>query len=103
MESNGPSRSKAINDALKRVDMSDYANTRVGRLSAGQKRRVDLARAVIADREVWLMDEPVAALDSDGALIFRNMMSEHLGKGGIALVATHDEFEVASRKLEIGA
>ena len=96
-------RDRVINDALDRVGMSNFVNVRVGQFSAGQKRRIDLARAAIAKREVWLMDEPVAALDQEGALMFRNMMSEHLGNGGIALVATHDEFEVASRKLEIGA
>ncbi len=88
--------------ALDRVGMGDCGRLRAGRLSAGQRRRIDLARALLAQREVWLMDEPAAAIDADGVGILRGMISDHLGRGGIALIATHDELGVSSRKLEIG-
>ena len=91
-----------IGAALDRVGMSDCRNMRAGQLSAGQRRRIDLARALLARREVWLMDEPAAAIDADGVAMLRGMISEHLDSGGIALIATHDELGVASRKLEIG-
>lgn len=88
--------------ALERVGMSDCRNMRAGRLSAGQRRRIDLARALLAQREVWLMDEPAAAIDAQGGAMLRGVISDHLENGGIALIATHDELGVASRKLEIG-
>lgn len=91
-----------VGAALNRVDMSNFRNMRAGRLSAGQRRRIDLARALLARREVWLMDEPAAAIDAAGVTMLRGMISDHLDSGGIALIATHDELGVTSRKLEIG-
>ncbi len=88
--------------ALDRVGMMGHAMTRTGKLSAGQKRRLDIARAIIAGREVWLLDEPSAAIDSEGAEMVAAIISEHLGKGGIAIAATHDTLGVASKKLVIG-
>lgn len=95
-------RKDHIRAALARVGMSNFRKMRAGQLSAGQRRRIDLARAILAQREVWLLDEPAAAIDAEGAAMLRGLISEHLLRGGVAVVATHDEFGVASRKLEIG-
>ncbi len=89
-------------DALARVGMSNFRSIRAGRLSAGQRRRIDLARAFLVRREVWLLDEPAAAVDNKGAALIGDMISEHLACGGIAVIATHDKLKVASRRLEIG-
>ena len=91
-----------VQDALDRVGMSRCRDMRAGRLSAGQRRRIDLARALLAQREVWLMDEPAAAIDAAGADMLRGLIAGQLDRGGIALIATHDELGLASHKLEIG-
>ena len=91
-----------VRDALARVGMSDFSGMRAGRLSAGQRRRIDLARSLLARREVWLMDEPAAAIDAAGVDMLRGLIKDHLFNGGIALIATHDELGVASQRLEIG-
>ncbi len=88
--------------ALTRVGISDHAEMRAGRLSAGQRRRLDIARAVIAKRPVWLMDEPAAAIDEAGEKIVAELITKHLEDGGIAIIATHDPLDVASQKLVIG-
>jgi heme exporter protein A len=88
--------------ALTRMDMIDHADMRAGRLSAGQRRRLDIARAVMAERAVWLMDEPAAAIDEAGEKIVCGVITGHLEKGGIAIIATHDPLDVAARTLVIG-
>lgn len=93
---------ETVYGALDRVGMTSHAMTRTGKLSAGQKRRLDIARALIAGREVWLLDEPSAAIDAEGADMVAAIIAEHLGKGGIAIAATHDTLGVASTKLVIG-
>ncbi|HMN83268.1 MAG TPA: cytochrome c biogenesis heme-transporting ATPase CcmA [Burkholderiaceae bacterium] len=59
------------------------------RLSAGQRRRVALARLAASDRPLWLLDEPTTALDHDGQKLLGTLLSGHLQHGGVALVATH--------------
>ncbi|HQN13460.1 MAG TPA: ATP-binding cassette domain-containing protein [Quisquiliibacterium sp.] len=59
------------------------------RLSAGQRRRLGLARLALSTRPLWLLDEPTTALDSDGQALFAGLLDEHLARGGCALVATH--------------
>ena len=90
-----------IADALVRLKISALRAVRAGRLSAGQRRRIDLARALLARRPVWLLDEPVAALDSEGDRIVSGILSDHLAAGGLAVIATHDKLEFASRRLEL--
>ena len=87
--------------ALNRVGMSTMAETRVGAMSAGQRRRIDLARADLSPREVWLLDEPTAALDADGNAIACEMIRAHLGRGGVAIIATHEILDVPARRLEL--
>jgi len=95
-------RLDTVYGALDRVGMTSHAMMRAGKLSAGQRRRLDIARALIAGREVWLLDEPAAAIDAKGADMVAAIISEHLERGGITIAATHDTLGVASRKLVIG-
>lgn len=92
---------RQIAEAIDELNLGGLRDVRAGRLSAGQRRRVDLARALLPDREIWLMDEPSAALDTDGAGIVSAMIGRHLDRGGVAVIATHDDLEIASRKLEL--
>ena len=91
-----------VHGAIEQVGMVRYVMTRAGKLSAGQKRRLDIARAIIANREVWLLDEPSAAIDADGTEVVASIITSHLNRGGIAIAATHDTLGVASKKLVIG-
>ncbi len=87
--------------ALDKLGATSFGHLRAGKLSAGQKRRVDLARAVLVQREVWLLDEPTAALDHDGAVLVRSLIDQHLARGGIVIVATHDDLGSGFKKLEL--
>ncbi|WP_428409565.1 heme ABC exporter ATP-binding protein CcmA [Hyphococcus sp.] len=90
-----------VGAALAAVDAVSFRHLRAGRLSAGQRRRVDLARALFGDREVWLLDEPTAAVDREGAKIIRKLIDDHLARGGIAIVATHDDLGDGFKRLEL--
>ena len=90
-----------ISAALNAVGADAFSGLRAGRLSAGQRRRVDLARAVIAEREVWLLDEPAASIDRDGVKIVRSLIDSHLARGGVAIVATHDDLGPGFKRVEL--
>jgi heme exporter protein A len=63
-------------------------------LSAGQQRRVALARMLLSAACVWMMDEPTANLDSDGRNLVISMLQQHLDKGGMAIVAAHQDIDI---------
>lgn len=90
--------------ALTEVGMTGYTDVLCRNMSAGQQRRVALARMLIGRRELWLLDEPLTALDADGQALVRRLLRDHLGGGGAALCATHQPLELAGvRVLELGA
>ena len=66
-------------------------------LSQGQRRRVALAQLCLGRRRLWLLDEPLAALDSEAASAFVALLGRHLHGGGVAVVATHQPIEPAAR------
>src|SRR5437763_825775 len=59
------------------------------RLSAGQRRRIGLARFFVDPAPLWLLDEPLTALDSEGQALFERLLARHLAGGGLAVIATH--------------
>ena len=85
----GSPAAQAPSDALRRLGLSHIADFPVRALSAGQKRRVALARLVVARRPIWLLDEPTSALDAAAQALFADVMREHLSTGGVILAATH--------------
>jgi heme exporter protein A len=82
-------RMRAAEEALARLGLAHVADFPVRALSAGQKRRVALARLLVADRPIWLLDEPTAALDTAAQALFAAIMAEHLAGGGLILAAAH--------------
>jgi heme exporter protein A len=92
-----------IDPALDRLGIARLADLHAGVLSAGQKRRVALARLLIAKRPVWLLDEPATALDAMAEETLAGVVAEHLAGGGIAVVATHRPLSYATRSLALGA
>lgn len=87
--------------AMKRVGLSSR-NAVPGRgLSAGQKRRLALTRLLIEPRPVWLLDEPTAALDTEGRALVGQLVDEHRARGGMVIAAVHGEGFAGSRVLDI--
>lgn len=75
--------------ALDRLGLRKLAHFPAGYCSAGQKRRLGLARLLIVDRPVWLLDEPTVSLDRETVARFAATVTEHLARGGLAVIATH--------------
>jgi heme exporter protein A len=91
-------------EALAAVGLAGYERVPCQHLSAGQLRRVALARLVLCRSPLWLLDEPLTALDSAGQDIVRHLVATHLGAGGAALCATHQELGLAGAgALHLGA
>jgi len=75
--------------ALDVFKLTSIADTPAGYCSAGQKRRLGLARLLVVNRPVWLLDEPTVSLDTGSVTDFAAAVSDHCASGGIALAATH--------------
>jgi heme exporter protein A len=75
--------------ALARFGLDRIADYPAGYCSAGQKRRLGLARLLVADRPLWLLDEPTVSLDAASTGVFAEAVREHVAAGGLALAATH--------------
>ena len=88
--------------ALERMGAKRLADLPVRVLSAGQRRRVALARLLAAPRPLWLLDEPLAALDVAGQALVASLVGEHIAAGGAALVATHQPLDIKGRELVLG-
>lgn len=80
--------------ALDRVGLGRMARFDAGYLSAGQQRRLALARLLVSRRPLWLLDEPSAALDAEGHALLAELLADHLASGGLAMIATHDDLGV---------
>jgi heme exporter protein A len=75
--------------ALKEVALDGIGHLPAAYLSAGQKRRVSIARLLVSYKPIWVVDEPTAALDKASEQLFASLIEDHLAKGGIVLAATH--------------
>jgi heme exporter protein A len=86
-------------DALEGFELTPLADVPAAYLSAGQQRRLALARLLAAPRPLWLLDEPDAGLDAANRAHLARAVARHLAEGGIAVIATHGEIEVATPHL----
>jgi heme exporter protein A len=84
-----PGEREAVERSLDTVGLGDLADVPAGYLSAGQRRRLSLARMVAVPRSLWLLDEPTAALDAASQERLDGLMRTHLGDGGLIVAATH--------------
>jgi heme exporter protein A len=89
--------------SLARVGLSRQREFPCRYLSAGQKKRLGLARLILSGRAVWLLDEPFAALDSAGRALAAELMTAHCASGGIVIAATHDPLGLDARLLRLEA
>jgi heme exporter protein A len=89
-------------ESLAAVGLDHAAALPAAYLSAGQRRRLSIARLLAVRRPVWLLDEPTSALDAAGQSLFAGLMRDHLARGGLIVAATHTPLGVDARELRIG-
>lgn len=85
----GGAYATTVAEAAATVGLADLLHLPFGYLSAGQQRRLAMAKLLVSHRPVWLLDEPTAALDSASESLFARLVGDHLGCGGIVIAATH--------------
>jgi heme exporter protein A len=81
--------SSHIKNILEQVGLNHAGNTQASRLSAGQGRRLALARLLLDPAPLWILDEPTTALDSTGQNLLHTLLNQHLANRGLVIVATH--------------
>ena len=89
-------------ESLAAVGLDHAARLPAAYLSAGQRRRLSIARLLAVRRPIWLLDEPTSALDAAGQSLFATLMGDHLSRGGLIVAATHAPLGLAARELRIG-
>jgi heme exporter protein A len=92
-----------IGKCLSAVGLGHAPHLPAAYLSAGQRRRLSIARLLVVRRPVWLLDEPTSALDTAGQELFVGVMGQHLANGGIIIAATHTPLGIEARELRMGA
>lgn len=92
-----------IDHALDQMNLRSLADRAAQNLSAGQKRRLGLARLMVTGRPIWVLDEPTVSLDAASVALFADVVRGHLAGGGMALMATHIDLGLPeARVLELG-
>jgi heme exporter protein A len=93
----------AIKPALEAVDLAPLADLPAAYLSAGQRRRLSIARLVAVSRPLWLLDEPTSALDVPSQNRLADLMRRHLASGGMIVAAAHGPIGIErARELKMG-
>ena len=90
-----------IAPALDAFDLRGLAARRAGHLSAGQKRRLGLARLMVIGQPIWVLDEPTVSLDAASVALFANAVRGHLAGGSSALIATHIDLGLEADVLDV--
>jgi heme exporter protein A len=90
-----------LSTVLEQVGLTRQRELPCRYLSAGQKRRLGLARLLVCARPLWLLDEPFAALDGAGKSLVARLMIEHCGRGGMVLAATHEPLGLSNQSIRL--
>ncbi len=94
----------AVEAALAALQIARLAEVPAARLSAGQRKRVALARPLLGNAALWLLDEPSVSLDADGTDRLAGLIEAHRAEGGMAIIATHLPLDLAAAEtLRLGA
>lgn len=89
-----------LDGVLERVGLYDYGETEVANLSAGQRRRLALARLLATESLLWILDEPFTSLDRASMADFTGLFEEHLGAGGLIVVTSHHAIELPAARVQ---
>ncbi len=89
-----PVNERKINQALEMVNLRTQKNVLPRLFSAGMKRRLALARLLLFQSPLWILDEPQAALDRTGIAMFESFLRNHLQNGGLAVMTSHHEVDL---------
>jgi heme exporter protein A len=92
----------AVRADLASLGLGGLADLPAAYLSAGQRRRLSLARLIAVPRPIWLLDEPASALDAAGQERLADLMRQHLAGGGLILAATHGPLGIEAKELGLG-
>ena len=92
---------REVGAALEAMNLEALADRRAANLSAGQRRRLGLARLLVTGRPIWVMDEPTISLDAASVALFGAVVGRHLAQGGSALIATHIDLGIAAEVLDL--
>ncbi len=84
----------SIDEALAKVHLAGYDDILVQALSAGQKRRLSLARLLITENVLWILDEPFTSLDKHGIALIETLMTEHCANGGMIVLTSHHDIDL---------
>jgi heme exporter protein A len=104
LDENGADAERSLETALDRFDLAPLSDIPAGYLSAGQRRRLALARLGVAERPVWLLDEPTVSLDAASVGLLLKAIAKHVASGGLAAIATHVPMALeGAREIRLGA
>ena len=84
---------------MAKVGLAGYEDIVTAQLSAGQQRRVALARLWLNDCPLWILDEPFTAIDKSGVKVLENLFLQHAAQGGIVLLTTHQDLSLDEKHL----
>ena len=90
-----------VDQAMKAFEIENLQERFAQNLSAGQKRRLGLARLIVTGRPIWVLDEPTVSLDKESVALFARTISQHLSDGGAALIATHIDLGLDAEILDV--
>ena len=89
-----------LDDVLDQVNLYAYGETEVGSLSAGQKRRLALARLLATDALLWILDEPFTSLDKASMALFSGVFEQHLQRQGLIVMTSHHDISLPAQSLQ---
>ncbi len=95
--------SSAIWRAMQTMGLHAQADRLVGELSAGQRRRAALLRLILVPRPIWLLDEPLTALDQSARTLLQIMVTQHCRRGGIVIATSHEPVDFADQRYHLEA
>ncbi len=92
---------EGIMEALDAVGLGAVPDLEAGHLSAGQARRLSLARLLLLNRPIWILDEPSASLDQKGEELLGQMLDDQLRRGGLVIAATHHDLPLGTHRVHV--
>lgn len=89
-----------VADVLERLDLYGFEDVPTRSLSAGQRRRVALARLLLTQATLWILDEPFSSLDKAGISAVESLLTQHLDQGGIVILTSHSPIRLGNRPMK---